>query len=94
MYSGMLRPQGYGIIIDPELPPVEHDTFTCSHCNKIVIVPPGWRPENMPSMCKGCSGYLCLACWNLRMRGADCVTWKQQIDRIEARNQALKSYGV
>ena len=90
----MFKPQGYGIITDPEMPAVEHDTTTCAHCNKISIIPPGWKPESMPNRCKGCMGYLCLGCWGERTLGKPCVTWKQQLDEMEAREIARRSYGL
>lgn len=91
----MLRPQGYGILIDPALPcPIEQDTFTCSHCNRIVIVKPLRPPEEMGGFCHGCSGLMCENCTRARELGGPCVTWQQILDKIEARNRALQSYGM
>lgn len=91
----MRNPHGYGVITDPVLPfAQEHDTFACKHCGKHVIVPPQANPENIAGRCKGCGELLCLGCWAARSTGAPCVTWEQQMERIEARERALRSYGL
>lgn len=64
----MRNPQGYGVITDPAFSqPIEHDTFTCGHCNRIVIVPPKFNGEAMPGgFCRGCSGFMCENCTKAR----------------------------
>lgn len=39
----MLRPGGYAIWADPVSPsrPVERDTVTCAHCDRIIFTKPG-----------------------------------------------------
>lgn len=37
----MRNPGGYLLITAPEGPAIERDTFSCCHCNAIVVVKPG-----------------------------------------------------
>jgi hypothetical protein len=56
-----------------------------------VIIPPGWKPENLRNKCRGCGGYLYLGCRQARRCG---VPWKQQIDQMLENQARLRSYGV
>ena len=44
----------------------ETDSFTCSHCNKIVLVKPFCSPSDIEfgGQCKGCMGLICLQCYD------------------------------
>jgi hypothetical protein len=70
----MLRPKGYGQIVDPDRPVWESDTCQCGHCGKVVFVKPGtattvyrvlvrgrWT-EEPGAFCRCCMRPVCLAC--------------------------------
>ena len=90
-----LKPQGYGETTDPSLPsPERHDTFTCKHCMRIVVVKPRCAPEDLGGICKGCMGLICPACYARRMAGEGCDHWEKAFERMEARARFLKSVGL
>ena len=75
----MLRPGGYARIDDPECAPVEMDTFTCAHCNRITHVKARRRPEDIGGLCKQCMGLICPACV-----GEPCVPFLKRLEAWEA----------
>jgi hypothetical protein len=76
----MRRPGGYSIIVNPEGPPQEADTFTCRHCQRIVFVKPMCDPADMGGRCTCCNGLICPNCVGL---GCDPV--EKKLQRLEAR---------
>ena len=84
-------PQGYGVITDPDrdAPEAEHDTFTCGHCQRIVIVPAKCAPEDLGGMCKRCMTLICPKCVDV----GTCKPWDERMKEMEARHEALRSYG-
>jgi hypothetical protein len=68
---------------------VEHDTFTCQHCNKLVVVKHRCRPEDLGGRCTCCGGLICPHC-----AGGSCDHIEQKLERAEARYHALQSYGL
>lgn len=100
----MRNPGGYAVIVAPEPTRVnfdrlrcetigegtfEADTFTCIHCNHIVHVKAGAIPEELGSMCRGCMKMVCPRC-----APGPCVPWLKQLEAAEARDRALRSYGM
>ena len=85
----MLRPQGYATLFGPDVTK-ECDTFTCGHCQYIVHVPPRADPADMGGLCKQCMKLICPRCVNK----AVCSPWEKQMEREEARDRALRSYGI
>lgn len=93
-----LRAGGYGVVIDPDAgQPDEHDTFTCKHCSKVVIVRARQRPEDIGGLCRHCYGIICPDCV-----GKDCTPFIAKIDAFErnldrwrqwAREEGLGAYG-
>jgi hypothetical protein len=60
----MFRAGGYLTITGPDNPK-ERDTYTCCHCNKIVVVKPGsGKTRGFCFMCKKphCGAKTCYAC--------------------------------
>lgn len=57
---------GYMVECSPGGKTIEHDTFTCQHCNRIVEVKPFCSPSDIEfgGQCKGCMGLVCLACYD------------------------------
>jgi len=85
------NPQGYGVVTSPEFPyQVEHDTFTCFHCQRVEIVAPFKNPEDIGGFCKVCSHLICARCASMGM----CRPWLEQLERIEAKNRFLRSAGL
>jgi hypothetical protein len=85
----MRKPQGYAVETGPD-GSRELDTFTCSHCNRIVPVKPLATPEDFGGLCKVCYKLVCPACTKI----GGCLTWEAQMDAIEARERFLKSAGI
>ena len=77
------NPGGY-IIIDGQMGRKEADTFTCGHCNKIVIVPARASPTELGGLCGCCDSLLCPDC----VRDGRCLPLEVQLARLEA----LRSY--
>lgn len=55
-------------------------TFTCSHCQRVVIINPKRNRER--AYCRGCDHLLCDGCGAERARTGLCRTFKQVIDEI------------
>jgi hypothetical protein len=86
----MRRPGGYLSGVDPTgSTPPECDTFTCGHCQRITFVKPLCDPADMGGLCKVCMGLICSNCV-----GKDCAPWEKQMEIAEARDRALRSYGM
>jgi len=90
----MRNPGGYLIGTIPEGGVDEHDTFTCSHCQRLTIVQHKAHPEDMGGMCKICMGLICDRCMDLIAKGNGCMTWEKNMEIQEARSAALRSYGM
>jgi hypothetical protein len=70
----------------PELPPgvqnqvVEMATYTCTHCNGVVIMnPERHRPREF---CKGCNHMICDNCAAIKVKTGICKTFSQVVDEI------------
>jgi hypothetical protein len=100
-----LRSQGYAVITTPESGRAnldgfqcveakeganEFDTMSCGHCNRIVHVGARKRPEDIGGLCKQCMRCICPQCVD---RG-NCDPLERQLERMEAREEALRSYGI
>ena len=84
----MRNPQGYLVGVSPEATS-ECDTFTCGHCQHIVLVKPMCDPAELGGKCKVCDSLICKHCV-----GKTCTPWEKQMEVREARDQALRSYGM
>ena len=76
---------GYIHIFDPEAPVKERDTFTCCHCNKIIVVRSGSGIER--GYCVNCDDLHCggSSCWN-------CVPFERKLLAMEGRQELWKSF--
>ena len=76
----MLQPGGYAVVVDPEGPTIERDTFTCVHCGGIVIVKPAQSLSDF-DWCRRCLKPVCgkPACV------ARCLPWERQMEIMEGR---------
>ena len=75
-------------IVEIEEGTFESDTFQCGHCQRHVHVPPRADP-NFISMCRVCMRLICSA-----EECKKCDPFEKKLEREEARERALKSYGV
>jgi len=57
---------------------LEADTYTCSHCQRVVIKNPDRTRERY--RCRGCNHHICDACEAKRFAGEPCVTFAQIVD--------------
>lgn len=84
-------PRGLGYVeIDhratpAELPPgtarhFEADTYTCSHCQAVVILNPERKRERYK--CNGCRHHICDPCAALKTLGRPCKTFWQVADEV------------
>ena len=67
----------------------EHETFTCRHCNGLVVVGFKCAPETAGGICGGCQSMICPRC---TAKGT-CDTVEEKIRRMEASYEARRSYG-
>jgi len=56
----------------------EADTYTCSHCNAVVVLNPNRVRERYK--CNGCNHHICDDCKAKRLMGNPCKTMKQAIE--------------
>lgn len=74
-----LRPGG--ILTDGDR---EHfDTFTCAHCNHVVIVKAMCRPEDAGGKCMVCDKNICGGCADKRR----CTPFERALELDEARSR-------
>lgn len=84
---------GYALLIDPAAPHVvERDTFSCSHCNRVVMLHDtnGKRLESVAVHCHGCDARVCVPC----AEHAKCDPLEEKLKRSEARGAFFRSVGV
>ena len=56
----------------------ETPTYTCSHCQYVVVMNPARTRER--EYCRGCDSYICDGCGVLKKQGAACKTYAQKVD--------------
>jgi len=81
------KAKSYIQILDPEAPGglIEQDSFSCAHCNRIVIVEPGSGRER--GICQRCRKLVCgrKACMDR------CDPIEAKIERMEQRQNLQRS---
>lgn len=82
----MFRSGGYASISSPD-GLTEADTFSCSHCNRVVHVKAKADPASLGGLCKNCMGLICQTCV-----GGGCDPFEKKLERAEHRDRVLKSY--
>lgn len=58
----------------------EADTYTCSHCQRVVVMNPQRKRERYK--CNGCAHHICDDCAAQRVAGAPCKTFDQQTTEL------------
>jgi hypothetical protein len=86
----MFRPGGYLYSFDPGGVRQEADTFTCHHCNRVVIVRPKCSPDDLGGMCRLCMKMICPSCVELGL----CTPFEKKIEEQETREYRLRCFGV
>ena len=83
----MRNPKGYAFQTDRETGLIvsEADTFTCSHCHRIVHVKPMCDPADMGGHCRVCDGLICKSCNYLMSLGKPCMPFVERVNRLEKR---------
>lgn len=79
---------GYAFTFDVGGVRQEADTFTCEHCNKVVIVKPKCDPCDLGGMCRLCMKMICPSCVDL----GNCDPFEKKLLREEAKYRARRSY--
>lgn len=80
----MRNTQGYLVISGDAGVISENDTFTCAHCNNIVIVPNKGTPPG--GFCQLCNKLVCDAC---STKG--CIPFEKKLEEMEARDRFHRS---
>jgi hypothetical protein len=71
----------------------EAHTYTCSHCQVVVILNPERTRERYK--CRGCNHHICDNCAAKRFAGAQCKTFMQTVDEVlELSERQLKSDSI
>lgn len=83
-----------GIPVCAGRPLFEADTYTCTHCNAVVVLNPERKRERY--RCRGCSHLICDPCAAKRLAGESCKTMQQKIaEQFEAvERQATADAGL
>lgn len=63
---------------------IECDTYTCSHCEAVVILNP--QRKRARYKCKGCNHHICDGCAAKRLSGERCRTYAQYVDELRERD--------
>ncbi len=85
----MFRPGGYAFTFDAGGIRQEADTFTCFHCNKVVVVKPKCDSYDLGGMCRICEKMICPDCVDKGI----CDPLEEKLKRAEAAYHAQRSYG-
>jgi hypothetical protein len=76
------RPAGQGYF--------EADTYTCSHCETVVILNPARKRERYK--CNGCSHHICDDCAAKAVMGEKCYPYKKMVeDQLEQASRQSSS---
>jgi len=59
----------------------EAPTFTCSHCQVVVVINPLRNRER--AWCRGCDHHLCDKCGGILAATGICKTYKQLLDELQ-----------
>jgi hypothetical protein len=79
------RPGGYLLITEADGSKRAADTFTCKHCNSIVVVPAKASPAESGGWCGRCAAPVCARC-----AGAGrCTPFEKKLELAESRARML-----
>jgi hypothetical protein len=69
------------IPVGARTPHFEADTYTCTHCQRVVVMNPERKRERYK--CRGCSHHICDDCAARAAAGAPCKTWAQFLEELQ-----------
>ena len=75
----MFRPGGYAFSFDVDGIRQEADSFTCAHCNRIVVVKPKCDLTDLGGFCRLCIKMICPACVDI----GSCDPFEKKLERQE-----------
>ncbi len=78
--------------LPPGLRHFEADTYTWSHCQRVVVLNLARIRERYK--CKGCSHHICDECAAKAYQGAACQTWAQYIESLQERDARPDSANI
>lgn len=84
-----MREGGYFVCTDPDGGVEEASTFTCSHCNRVVIVKPKADPGTIGGLCYLCDKMVCPTC-----TGKSCVPFEKKLEAMEARGRLRRDFSL
>lgn len=61
----------------------KNDTFSCGHCNQIVLVPPGTVSLTVGGTCRACMHHICDGCIEEMERTLRCVPLEERLRQME-----------
>lgn len=67
------------------------DTYSCNHCNAVVVVEPGDVPAGL---CLVCHKHVCAACLAVMNRTLRCVPFEAKIEAMERRDRLRAAAAV
>jgi len=70
----------------------EADTYTCTHCHRVVVMNPERKRERYK--CMGCNHHICDDCAAEKAAGAPCKTMDQKFDEMRTLDAKLQSMGI
>lgn len=77
---------GYSVIYDPaHSQPIEQDTFTCGHCQRVVFVQPMMDAASMGGRCTVCDTLICQGCL-----GKGCEPMEEKLLRMEGKRNTWR----
>jgi hypothetical protein len=82
-----LRVGGYLAIYSPDSPIQESDTFTCVHCQQVVLVRPKASASECGGWCGRCAKPICPKC----AAKSGCTPFEKKLERAESRARMLKA---
>lgn len=86
----MRNAQGYAVLVGPDAPMRECDTFTCSHCQFVVFVKPKCDPSELGGFCRLCFKHICGPCADKGM----CDPFEKKLERMEDRGRLMRQIGI
>lgn len=86
----MHKPGGYLVGHGPEGIVDERDSFSCGHCNRVVVCGHKDRAADVGGFCKLCTKLVCGPC----VDDGRCTPLEERLQAMERRSDALRSYGM
>lgn len=78
-------PHGYAVIVTSAGKPIEFDTLTCNHCDRLLFV-----SHDTWGFCHGCNNPICQGCYE-GLEQTGCIPWQKRLDLEEQRDRLLSN---